>query len=142
DSVVVIASGSQRVGQVDAGVAQFSGEVACCQVAVGSVGQFGALLDADVSIGPGGRTDRASGVEPAAARRVERAGDVAGEHDAVPGAFHHWIRLGHGGQQARGVRVLGPGGELLCRACLHDLAEVHDGDPVRDVPDGGDVVAD
>ncbi len=81
---------------------------------------------------------RAAGVEVAARRRVGGAGDLALELDVA----HARARVGdgHGGHQRGGVRVPGRPIELLRGSHLHELAHVHHGDAVADVPDHPQVV--
>ena len=82
----------------------------------------------------------APGVEPAAGRRRRGRRDVALEHEArLPAAR---VRLGDRGQQRHRVRVARVAVELLDRADLDDLAEVHDADAVGEVLDDRQVVAD
>ena len=85
---------------------------------------------------------RAAGAEPAARRRVDRARDVAGQHDPLALALDHRVGLGDRRQQRLRVRVGGRRVQLLGRADLHQLAEVHHGDDVGDVAHDGQVVGD
>src|SRR5207249_1203620 len=83
----------------------------------------------------------APGAEPAAGRRVQRRGYVAGQPDAFPrGAEYLDVR--YRGQQRPGVRVGRRVVDLVPVADLDDLAEVHDRDPLREVPYHGQVVRD
>ena len=99
-------------------------------------GRWGWDLPADVHDG------RAPGVEGAAARGVRRVRDLAGQHDPLALALAARARDRHGRQQCLGVGVSGPVEQPLGRPGLHDLAEVHHGHPVGDVPDDGEVVGD
>ena len=84
--------------------------------------------------------DRAAGAEPAARRDPQRAGRVALDgRGLVDGAGRH---PRDGGQQAAGVGVARLGVQLLGRRHLDDPAQVHDRDPVAQVPDHGQVVRD
>ena len=83
---------------------------------------------------------RAAGVEPTARRREHGRGRLAddvlmrdrgigiGDRDRV--------------EQHPGVGMGRPGVEVVTRGDLTDLAEVHDGDPIADVLDDGEVVGD
>ena len=84
----------------------------------------------------------AARVEPAAGRRVDGAGHVALEHDLLAGGRQVGVGDGHGRQQGLGVGVHRPLVQLLGRRDLDDLPQVHDRDPVRDVPDHAQVVGD
>jgi hypothetical protein len=86
-------------------------------------------------------------METARGRRGQRARHVAFQPDplaAFPLAGRAAERLGHGhrGQQRHRVRVPRLGVQLVPAGRLDDLAEVHDRDPVADVPDHGQVVCD
>ena len=84
----------------------------------------------------------AARMEPAAARRVDRARHVPLEHD--PLALRGQVRIRHrdGREQRLRVRHDRPLVQLLGRRQLHELAEIHDGDPVADVADDAEVVGD
>ena len=82
----------------------------------------------------------APGVEPASRGRVHRGRDVALEDQpAAPAAR---IRVGDRGQEGHGVGVAGLPVEVLHRAHLRDLAQVHHAHPVADVLDDREVVTD
>ena len=82
----------------------------------------------------------AAGVEAAARRRRGRRRHVALEHEALLAAPRVGLRDRR--QQRDRVRVARVAVELLDRADLDDLAEVHDADPVAEVLDDRQVVAD
>ena len=83
----------------------------------------------------------AAGVEAAGARRVGGTRNVATEHPALlPVAGG--IRLRHRRQQRPRVWVTGKAVQIVARADLDDLAEVHDGDAIAHVPDDRQVVGD
>src|SRR3954470_4890868 len=95
-------------------------------------------LQRRLDLGAHGLRERAARAEPAAARRVDRARDVAAQHDArrLPPRLRHR----NSGKQSLRVRMQRPREEVgRCRV-LDDLAEVHDGYPVRDVSDDREVV--
>jgi len=50
------------------------------------------------------------------------------------------IRHGHCRQQGFGIRVIGRGIEIFCRADFHQLPQVHDADKIGDEPDHGQVM--
>ena len=79
---------------------------------------------------------RASRVIRAAARRVERARQLALRLRRLA------AEVGNGGEQRPRVRVSGFARHLLGGPDLDDPAEVHDGDPVGDEPGDGEVVGD
>ena len=85
---------------------------------------------------------RAAGAEGAAARRVQRARDIAGEHDALVGAGDLRIRDRDGGQKRLGIRVQGMVIDLVGVGQLDHLAEVHDGDAVGDMAHDQQIVGD
>src|SRR5215218_5765841 len=97
--------------------------------------QWRLLLLADVLRLP------APGAETAAGRGVQRARHITGQPDPFPPG-RVGIRFRHGRQQGMGVRVAGVVVELVAFSDLDDLAEVHDRDPVGDVPDHRQVVRD
>ncbi len=91
--------------------------------------------------------DRAPGAEPAAGRYPQRARGVTGDGwAAVGGAVAPGRRvvgqLRDGGKQPLGVGVPWVGEQPLGRCDLDDPAQVHDRDPVAEVPDDGQVVRD
>src|SRR6185437_6074911 len=83
--------------------------------------------------------DRAAGAEPAPGRDAQRGRRVAGDGRAaaVHGALGH---PGDRGEQAPGVGVAGRAEDLLGGRDLDDAAQVHDRDPVAQVPYHGQVV--
>src|SRR4051812_10252751 len=85
----------------------------------------------------------APGPEPAAARRVDRRGYVADQPDPLL-RRHATDRaeVGSRGQQRLRVRGLQGVVDLVPRALLDDLAEVHPRDVVTEVPDDAEVVRD
>jgi len=110
--------------------------VAGGHVAAAVLGQWRLLLAADL----GGVA--AARVETASRGRHDRARHVALEHDLHPAVGQVGVRDRNRGQQGLGVGVDGPLVELLGRRDLHDLAQVHDRDAVRHVPDHAQVVSD
>ena len=76
--------------------------------------------------------------EGTAGGRVDGAGDVSGEADALFGGGG--IGLGDGGDEGLGVGVAGGAVEFFGGAHFDDLAEIHDGEAVADVFDDGEVV--
>src|SRR5450759_3423532 len=85
---------------------------------------------------------RAARVEDAALGRVRRAGHIALEDDAPPGALGGGIGDRHRREQRLGVRVLRVVIEHHAIRDLDDLAEVHDGHAVGGVLDHRQVVGD
>lgn len=85
---------------------------------------------------------RAPRVEVAAGRRVQRAREVAAEHD--PAAATLLGRVGHRcrGEQRLRVRVLRRGEQLGGRGLFDDPPQVHHRDAVRQVLHGREVVGD
>jgi hypothetical protein len=80
---------------------------------------------------------RAAGVEAAAARDQGGVGGLAGEDLVL-----QVVDLGHDREQGPGVGVAGGGQDGLGRSLLDDPAQVHDGQPVGDVPGQAEVVGD
>ena len=68
---------------------------------------------------------RAPGVEPAAAGRRRRRGQVTGEQDPLPLVLDLRVRHRHRGEQGAGVRVLRVVVERLRRRLLDQPAQVH-----------------
>ena len=83
----------------------------------------------------------APGMEAAGCRRCDRAGWIAAKRDTMACSLTG-VDDGHRREERLRVRVDGPRLELVRRRQLHDLAEVHHGDPVGDVADDGEVVGD
>jgi hypothetical protein len=81
---------------------------------------------------------RAAGVEAAARRDVGRVGGFAAQHFVLATTPD----LGCYGEQGLRVGVQGVGEDLPDRADLHDLTQVHDGDPIGYGPGEGEVVGD
>ena len=86
----------------------------------------------------------ATGTEPAAGWRIDRARYVAGQQDAFALRLVPPVRVGYwyGGHQRDRVRVPGVRVQLVAVGHLHDLAEVHHRDAVADVAYHGEVVRD
>src|SRR5215471_18714061 len=84
--------------------------------------------------------DGTARVEAAAGRRLDGAGDVALEEDAL--ALHRRVGDGHRGEKRLRVGMLRVVVELLARGDLHDLAQVHHGYARGDVLDHGEIVSD
>src|SRR5258708_24514091 len=82
----------------------------------------------------------ASRVEVAAGRPVDRAWDIALEDDPRP--RRAGLRDRHRGQQGLRVGVPGRGENLTFVAQFDDLAEIHHGNPMGDVLDDREIVAD
>ena len=82
----------------------------------------------------------AAGTERAAGRHIERTRHVAGEDDALPLARGLRIRDGDGGEQRLGIRMDGVLVQIVRVRNLDHLAEVHDGDALRDVMDDEQIV--
>ena len=83
-----------------------------------------------------------TGAETAAARRVQRAGHIALQHNAVALAGRHGVSHRNGRDQAAGVGVDAVGDQLVAVGQLHQLAQVHDADAVGDVLDHAQVMGD
>src|SRR5215217_3796079 len=111
------------------------GEKAGCPVAL-----FLLFFESGLVIGAVVLGARAAGVERATLGRVRGRRHVSGEYHALALALLLRVGDGDGREQRGGVGVTrlaiesGPVGDL------YDLAEVHHGDPVRDVFDHGEVV--
>jgi hypothetical protein len=74
-------------------------------------------------------------MEPACLGRIGWARHVTRQHDLLPHIAHGGVRQGHRRQQSLCVRVSGPGVDLILITQLHQLAEIHHPDPIRDMPD-------
>ena len=83
---------------------------------------------------------RAAGTERAAFRRVYGRRHISGEDHALVFALLLRIGDGDGGEERGGVGMARLAVESVSVGDLYDLAEVHHGDPVRDVFDHGEVV--
>ena len=84
----------------------------------------------------------AAGAETAAARRIQRAGHIALQHDTVALAGRDGVRHGNGRNQAAGVGVDAVGDQLKAVGQLHHLAQIHNADAVGNVLDNAQVVGD
>ena len=84
----------------------------------------------------------AAGAETAAARRIQRAGHIALQHDTVALAGRDGVRHGNGRDQAAGVGVDAVGDQLKAVGQLHQLAQIHNADAVGNVLDNAQVVGD
>ena len=98
------------------------------------------ILEQRLDLGADLLRDRAAGAEAAAGGRVDRARDVALEHDPLVLAARDRLRVRR--EERHRVRVERPAEELLRGRQLDDLAEVHHRDSVGDVADDGEVVGD
>ena len=80
----------------------------------------------------------AARVESASLWRVHRAGNIALQHDPLTtcAVFRHR----DGGKHGLRRGMCGRFEELIGSSCLNDRAEIHDGHPVRDLTDDGQVV--
>ena len=86
---------------------------------------------------------RAAGMEDTRRRWVDRRRHVAAEDDAGPGIRGSVLRSPRdGGQERRGVRMPRVLIDRLRLADLHDTSQIHDRDPIRDLPDDRQVVRD
>src|SRR5690349_9292929 len=84
--------------------------------------------------------DRASRMEMTAGRRIERAGHLATQPDALTLHLRVWDR--HRRQQGFGVGMLWRGVELARRRRLDDAAEIHHRNTAADVLDDRQVMGD
>ena len=78
--------------------------------------------------------DEAPRVEDASRGRIERARQITAENDALTLHLHARIRHGHRRHERMSVGMQGMRKELLARGVLDDVAEVHHGDALRDLP--------
>src|SRR5512133_869579 len=99
-----------------------------CRFTIGTLDQQGFLNAADFLRFP------AAGMEPARRRRVGWARHITGQHYLFTDVAQGWIGQGHSRQQGLRVRVGGSGVDLVLISHLHDLAEIHHANPIRDVP--------
>ena len=83
-----------------------------------------------------------AGREDAALGRIQWARDIAAQDDSLSLSLDCRVRNRHGGKKRLGVGVLRVGVYLLSGGDLHDLAQVHDGDALADVPDDREIVGD
>src|SRR5579864_4608165 len=82
----------------------------------------------------------AAGAEPAAGRRVRRAWHVALEHDPLPLAALARLLDRNRRQKRLRIRMRRALVDLVPRADLDHLAEIHHGDAIGDMPDDGEIV--
>src|SRR6478672_5141651 len=87
-----------------------------------------------------GREDRAARGEVAALRRLQRRRQVALQDDSFAGAFQDGVRDRNRGEQRTGIGVARIVEDAVYVADFDDLAQVHHGHPVGDVPHHGQVV--
>jgi len=83
---------------------------------------------------------RAAGMEAAARRRIDGAGHIAFEDDALLSPAG--IDGGHRGKQRLGIGMKWVAVECFAGAAFHDLAQIHHGHAVRDVFDHREIVRD
>src|SRR3990172_6477844 len=86
--------------------------------------------------------ERAARVKPATRRRVDRAGDIAFQNDALAFSLDHRVWDGHRREQRLGVRVKRMVVKLISSRQLDDLAQVHYGCAIGDMPHHAQVVGD
>src|SRR5574337_1125665 len=86
--------------------------------------------------------DGTAGMKDAPRRRAQGARHLPFERDVLAGGFHGGIGDRHRGEESFRVRVERLRVERLAIGDLHDLPEVHDGHPVGDVTDDGQIVRD
>ena len=84
--------------------------------------------------------ERAARVEAAAGWRIDRAGYVARQDDALAFALDRRVRDGYRAQQRLGVRMQRALVQEVTRRQLDDLADVHDRHTVRNVAHHAQVV--
>src|SRR5215212_7434123 len=84
----------------------------------------------------------AAGTELTTGGRIGRARQVAGQQNPLPGALLHRIGNRDRRKQRLGIRVRRVLVDIVDRADLHDLAQIHHRYPIRDVPDHRKVVRD
>src|SRR6202051_4127560 len=85
-------------------------------------------------------SDRASGMEMAARRRLNGTWNLALQSDALP--LHFWIRDRDRRQQRLGIRVQRRGIKLARGRGLDDAAEIHDGHALADMLDDRQIMGD
>src|SRR5581483_11681274 len=79
----------------------------------------------------------ASRMKTAAARLVARGGNISwNRHEALVGG----AELGGGFHQRLGVRMEGPGQQLMGRGRFNNLAGIHDSDAIGNLADDAEVV--
>src|SRR5579875_1372835 len=83
-----------------------------------------------------------AGMKAAAARWVDRAGNLPTEHEPRPPPGLRRIRDRHGREERLGVRMMGALVERVAVGQFDDLAEIHHRDPVAHLADHGEVVSD
>jgi len=76
----------------------------------------------------------------ATGRRIDRAGNIAFEHNPFFAGF--WIRNRYGRKQRLGIRVFRIGVYRFVRTHFHDFAKVHHGNPIADMFHHGQVMGD
>src|SRR5262245_34054823 len=106
----------------------FSAEMAGDPVAIRALLEYGSLAVAFRKL-----CDRAPCVKMAAARRVNRTGNLARQSDALP--FHFWIRYRDRRQQRFGIGVQRRGIKFARRRGLDNTPEIHHGNALADMLD-------
>src|SRR3954471_9863583 len=112
------------------------GEVTGDRMPLPSVDQRWLLFGADGLSLPAARP------EPTPRRRIYRRGNVTRQHDAFALSLTSRIRNGHRRQQGLSIGMSRSAVDVVPRADLDDLAQVHDRHPVGDVTHDGEVVSD
>jgi peptide/nickel transport system ATP-binding protein len=85
---------------------------------------------------------RTAGMEGAPGGRIHRRGRIARQHDPLAAAFDFGIGDRNRAHQGAGVGMAGIADHLVGAAQLDDLAEIHHGHPVGNVPHHREVVGD
>ena len=79
-------------------------------------------------------------MQPAAGRRTERARYLALQQQALARGFDSAIGDRDGGQQGPRIGVQWQGIQASLGRDFYDLAEIHDGHPVAEMADHGEIV--
>lgn len=79
--------------------------------------------------------DSASGMKVAAGLEGNRAWGLSFQDDSFSGGLHHWIWNRHSRKQCHGIRMPGKTVEVVPVGNLDNLSQVHDGNPMADMPD-------
>ena len=83
---------------------------------------------------------RAARMKEAANRLIHRRGRIARQNDPLPAALAAWIRHRHRAEKRPSIGMLRPVEHFIRRPQFNDPAEVHNRNPIRDMPNDRKIV--
>ncbi len=95
-----------------------------------------------VALAAAGLRLQAARMELTAGWRIKRTRDFSFQKDVFPLGFNLRIGNRYGCKKRPGVGMKGIAIQIAPGGNFHDITQVHDGDPIADMPDHGQVVRD